>query len=194
MTLCISVDSNIKNLRIDSILILLTTGENVTMSWDEEYITQNENGFDAICSKIYFDNEPADGQIKDLIGMEIRNIGINTTSPADIHLTIRDMIFTDTDGQYTPAQTLPYHYDATYGVKSDPENHSVKNKKHRRLFETETIKNCTEHFISTRKITINDKTFLPVDEHTAYALLEEILQTDESYKKQQGWTDDDDID
>ena len=57
MRLYLSVDTDIEDLEIDYIEVKLATGETVTVEWDESDIAWEENGFDARCKGVYFDDE-----------------------------------------------------------------------------------------------------------------------------------------
>ena len=71
MRLYLSVDTNIEDLEIDYIEVKLVTGEIMTVEWDESDIAWEENGFDARCKGVYFDEEYADGKLSSLHGSRL---------------------------------------------------------------------------------------------------------------------------
>lgn len=58
MRLYLSVDTDIEDLEIDYIEVKLTTGETVTVDWDESDIAWEENGFDAHYGWLRMTEEP----------------------------------------------------------------------------------------------------------------------------------------
>lgn len=103
-----SVDTDIEDLEIDYIEVKLVTGEIVTVEWDESDIAWEENGFDARCKGVYFDEEYANGKLSSPPGMQIEYINLNTESDSDSDIVITDMTFEDGGEQYTPEYLLPY--------------------------------------------------------------------------------------
>ena len=108
MTLYLSVDTDIEDLEIDYMEVRLSTGETVMIDWDESDIAREEDGFDARCKGVYFNEEYANGKLSSLHGMQIEHVNLYTESENDSEIVITDMTFEDAGEEYTPEHLLPY--------------------------------------------------------------------------------------
>lgn len=108
MTLYLSVDTDIDDLEIDYMEVRLSTGETVMIDWDESDIAREEDGFDARCKGVSFNEEYANGKLSSLHGMQIEYVNLYTESENDSEIVITDMTFEDAGEEYTPEHLLPY--------------------------------------------------------------------------------------
>lgn len=97
MKLYVEVKTNVKDLVIDFIDVILNNGRRVSLNWDESEITRTEEGFEAKYIGVYFGEEYANGCIDQLDMMGIADIGVYTEDESDdpIQLTIEEMQFVD---------------------------------------------------------------------------------------------------
>lgn len=98
MRLYLDAKTSVSDLTIDYIEVELSTGETVSLNWDESEIARENNEFSARYKGVYFDENYANGKLKELKGMRITTIGYYTedisATPID-HLTITAMEFED---------------------------------------------------------------------------------------------------
>ena len=97
MKLYIKAKTNIKDLVIDYIEVILNNGRRVSLTWDESEIERTDEGFIAKYRGVYFGEEYANGCIDQLDPIGIADIGIYTDDNSEdpVALTITDMMFTD---------------------------------------------------------------------------------------------------
>ena len=93
--LYLTAETSILDLYIDSIEVRLKSGEEVLLTWDESDIGRNANGFSARYKGVYFDEEYANGRIKDLEDMMITDITVYYESEHAQDIKITSMEFVD---------------------------------------------------------------------------------------------------
>lgn len=109
MILYLTVRTDLPDMVIDFIEVKLATGEIVSLTWDKSEYGQDDGVFTARYKGVYFDEDYANGRVKELQGMEIAQIGVYTESEevdkAEIQITA--MEFWD-DGISFVAKCLPF--------------------------------------------------------------------------------------
>ena len=90
MRLYINAKTNISDLNIDYIEVLLQSGEQVSLNWDWSDYCREKGYFTARFKGVYFGEEYANGRIEDLKSITIREIGYYTEgeSGEDVQLEI----------------------------------------------------------------------------------------------------------
>ena len=111
MILYLTAHTDISDVLIDFIEVELTTGKTVSLTWDESDIERKSTAFSTRYKGVYFDEEYANGKIKQLYGMKIMNIGVYTESDIDFEITITEMEFEDA-GIFYKAKCVPYATDS----------------------------------------------------------------------------------
>ena len=110
MILYLDAKTNVPDVFIDYIEVMLKSGEIVSLNWDESDISREEDGFSARYKGVYFGENYANGKLDQLEGMAIADIGvyseIDGTVPVSISIT--EMLFED-DGREL-AFTRPLRY------------------------------------------------------------------------------------
>lgn len=109
MILYLTARTTLPDLTIDFIEVRLVTGEIVSLTWDQSDYGQDDGIFTARYKGVYFDEDHANGKIKELQGMEIAQIGIYTEiEDADkAEIEIIAMEFCDNGISYEPRR-LPF--------------------------------------------------------------------------------------
>ena len=97
MILYVEAKTNVKDLVIEYIEVILNNGRRVSLNWDESEITRTNDGFEAKYRGVYFGEEYANGCIDQLDMMGIADVGVYTEDESDnpIQLTIEEMQFID---------------------------------------------------------------------------------------------------
>lgn len=108
MILYLSVKTDLNDLIIDSIKVVLATGETVTLTWDESDIERLKNAFTTRYKGVYFDEEYTNGKLDRLRDMQIESIEFNTDQESFFNFSIDAIIFNDGGECYTPGHLLPY--------------------------------------------------------------------------------------
>lgn len=80
MILYLKVKTNIEDVIVDSIDVRLASGKEIRLTWDESDINRTAFGFQARYKGVYFDEEYANGRIKELHGMQILDITLSSES------------------------------------------------------------------------------------------------------------------
>lgn len=98
MILYLEAKTNVKDLVIEYIEVILNNGKRVSLNWDESEISRTADGFVAKYRGVYFGEVYANGCIDQLDMMGIADIGVYTEDDNDdpIELTIEEMQFIDT--------------------------------------------------------------------------------------------------
>lgn len=107
MSLYLQAETTVSNLVIDYIEVSLTNGKIVSLNWDWSFIDRDENGFSAEYKGVCFNEDRADGRIKELQNMQITDIGLYTETQAPATIQITEMVFEE-DGAVLSVETLPY--------------------------------------------------------------------------------------
>lgn len=115
MVLSINAKAKAPQLVIDYIAVALATGEEVSLNWETSEIAREEDGFSAWYRGVYFGEQPANGQLPALNGMQIVGIGAysgegDTKEVCDI--TITDIEFEDAGKIFKPESILPFTVNA----------------------------------------------------------------------------------
>ncbi len=97
MTLYISATTNCPDLMIDYIEVKLRSGEEISLSWDESDIDRIDEDFSSRHKGVYFDEEYANGRLRDLDGMEVIGIQLYSDVMDHVSLVIHEMEFEDGD-------------------------------------------------------------------------------------------------
>lgn len=97
MRLYLTAKTNIPDVYVDFIEVRLSSGEVVSLNWDESDISRSDDGFSARYKGVYFNEEYANGRIEDLKGLEIIDIGLYFESTVSAHFEIEEMLFEDGD-------------------------------------------------------------------------------------------------
>lgn len=107
MILYVEAKTNVKDLVIEYIEVILNNGRRVSLNWDESEITRTNDGFEAKYRGVYFGEEYANGCIDQLDMMGIADVGVYTEDESDdpIQLTIEEMQFID-NTKYGAEKTL----------------------------------------------------------------------------------------
>ena len=109
MILCLTARTDLPDMVIDYIEVRLATGKTVSLTWDESEYGLEESVFTARYKGVYFDEDHANGRLKELHGMMIDKIGVYTESEeadkAEIEITA--MMFDDNGFGYEP-ECLPF--------------------------------------------------------------------------------------
>lgn len=97
MVLYVDATTDTVDLLIDFIEVQLKSGEVVSLNWDESGIDRTENGFSAKYKGVCFDEEYANGRIKELEGMRITEVQLHSDSneDGDFNISIDAMEFCD---------------------------------------------------------------------------------------------------
>lgn len=80
MILYLKVKTNIEDVIVDSIDVRLASGKEIHLTWDESDINRTAFGFQARCKGVCFDEEYANGRLKELHGMQILDITLSSES------------------------------------------------------------------------------------------------------------------
>ena len=107
MILYLTAETILRDVFIDYIEVELTSGETVSLNWDESGIDRFENGFCARYKGVCFGEYHANGKLDEIRGMRIREIGIYTEVEEAADITIKEMEFDDGGRTYEP-EHLPY--------------------------------------------------------------------------------------
>lgn len=97
MILYLTAKTSIPDLYIDYIEVRLKAGEEVSLNWDESDISRSPSGFSARYKGVYFNEEYANGKLKQLHRMKIVDIGIYYESEHEPDIFIEIMEFVDGD-------------------------------------------------------------------------------------------------
>lgn len=104
MILYLDAKTSDNKLYIDFIEVKLTTGETVSLNWDESWISRSQSGFSAKYKGVYFGEEYANGKIDELKDMEIVHVELYSHSeeeyPED-DFSILSMTFQDGEKELT---------------------------------------------------------------------------------------------
>ena len=96
MRLYLSANTNIPDIYIDYIEVILTTGEQVSLNWDYSDIDRSEDGFCARYKGVYFGEEYANGRLAELKEITIVEVGYYTEMDVEpVILEIEEMDFED---------------------------------------------------------------------------------------------------
>ncbi len=95
MNLYLQAKTTVPDLVIDYIEVSLTNGEFVSLNWDWSFIDRDENGFSAEYKGVCFNEDHADGRIKELRNMQITDIGLYTETQVPATIQIMEMEFED---------------------------------------------------------------------------------------------------
>lgn len=91
-----SAKTNIPDIYIDYIEVILTTGEQVSLNWDYSDIARSDDGFSARYKGVYFGEEYANGRLEELKEITIVEVGYYTETVEDlVILEIEEMDFED---------------------------------------------------------------------------------------------------
>ena len=80
MNLYLKVKTNVEDIVVDSIDVRLASGKEIHLTWDESDINRTAFGFQARCKGVCFDEEYANGRLKELYGMQILDIAFSSES------------------------------------------------------------------------------------------------------------------
>ncbi len=80
MNLYLKVKTNVEDVVVDSIDVRLASGKEIRLTWDESDINRTAFGFQARCKGVYFDEEYANGRLKELCEMQILDITLSSES------------------------------------------------------------------------------------------------------------------
>lgn len=95
MRLYVTARTAMKELTIDYIEVKTISGKTIALSWDESEFGVEDGLFTGRYKGVYFDEEYANGQLEELRGMQIEEIGIYSeanepVSIAAVHVTVED--------------------------------------------------------------------------------------------------------
>ncbi len=83
MILFLNATTATKDLFVDYIEVKLCTGQTVSLNWDESEIGRTESGFTARYKGVYFDEEYANGRIKELENMKVVEVGLYSDTESE---------------------------------------------------------------------------------------------------------------
>ena len=100
MTLYVAASTRIPDVFIDFIELKLTSGKEITLTWDESGIDRRDDGFNARYKGVQIGEEYANGRLnefKDFLSIYV-SIYTETDMPCD--MVIDEMLFVDGDDEY----------------------------------------------------------------------------------------------
>lgn len=116
MRLKVVLKTDVKDICIDYITVKLKSGKTVSLNWDTTEYTRDNGEYNACYKGVYFDEEYANGRIKELEGFSITQIGIHSEQEEIGTVTINELSFDDHFCNYyecyTPGYLLPYKVPA----------------------------------------------------------------------------------
>lgn len=80
VNLYLKVKTNVDDIVVDSMDVRLASGKDIRLTWDESDINRTAFGFQARCKGVCFDEEYANGRLKELYGMQILDITLSSES------------------------------------------------------------------------------------------------------------------
>lgn len=95
MILYLDAKTNCSDLLVDFIEVQLSSGETVSLNWDESGIDRDDTGFSARYKGICFDEEHANGRLSELQGMKIQTVQVYTELGIPVTFQIDEMLFDD---------------------------------------------------------------------------------------------------
>lgn len=110
MTLYVYIKTNIADLKIDYIEVVLKTGEQVSLNWDYSGKQLTEDGFIERFQDVCFDEDYAIGRIDEVESITIVAVGYYTEeNTKNIELAIIEMVFEE--GKRICASDIEYACD-----------------------------------------------------------------------------------
>ncbi len=93
MDLNVTVKTKVKDLIIDFIEVINAEGKSFSLSWDESFVKEVQNGFQAQYKKVNFDDKYAPESFADLMGMRVNIVGLYSEQEGSIDIDITEMDF-----------------------------------------------------------------------------------------------------
>ncbi len=93
MNLNVTVKTKVKDLIIDFIEVINAEGKSFSLSWDESFVKETRDGFQADYKKVNFDDKYAPESFTDLIGMRVDVVGLYSEQEDPIDIDITEMHF-----------------------------------------------------------------------------------------------------
>ena len=88
MRLYVNAKTNMRDLTIDYIEVILNSGEQVSLNWDWSDYWRDKSYFSARFKGVYFGEEYANGRVEDLKAITILEIGYYTEDKSEEEVTL----------------------------------------------------------------------------------------------------------